>query len=100
MHDNHVTFCFLGDPQSLADKKKRKKKKKGLGKKGRGGESSGEEKIVSRPVVNAAEGEMPDGAASSDDDVKKGHVKYKARESVVSLGDIDLRDALNQNLDM
>ena len=100
---DHVILCLImwlgvaGEPKTLTEKKKKKKKRRG--KKGRAGDSS-EDDGVPRPVVNVEEGEMPDGAASSDDGAKKGDAVGKMGVSVTNHDGVDLKDALNQNLDM
>lgn len=79
------TALIIDEPKSLKGKKRKKR-----GKKGRHGDS--DEDRVSRPLVKVGEGEMPEGALSSepeDDKVKK---------SKQPLDQVDA--ALNQNLDM
>lgn len=74
----------------LDEPKSKDKKKKKRGKKGRRGDS--DEERVARPLVKVGEGEMPEGAVSSDEEDKTTKKKTVTKDKVVA--------ALDQNLDM
>ena len=73
------------EPKSSKDKKRKKR-----GKKGRRGDSDDER--VSRPLVKVGEGEMPEGALSSEPE------EDKVKKSKQPVDQVDA--ALDQNLDM
>ena len=81
-----LSHDYSDDPKKSSKDKKKKKR----GKKGRGGNND-DEVAVSRPSVIVGDGEMPDGAVTSDEDNDSSR---KAGASASGL------DALDQNLDM
>ena len=78
---------FSDEPKSSKDKKKKKKR----GKKGRRDDS--DEERAPRPMVKVGEGEMPEGAVSSEEEGgKKAKAADAPKDEVIA--------ALDQNLDM
>ncbi len=74
----------------LDEPRSKDKKKKKRGKKGRHADS--DDNSAARPIVKVGDGEMPEGAVSSEDEVQDKKVKSVSRDKVIA--------ALDQNLDM